>query len=562
MPTYSLTSQSLPMAAPRISQCNGTHTGHKEPLKNGLHKRNGVCKAAQHNGTPNGTLYKKPFMESFEEAPIYVAVLTYIGYGVVTLFGYLRDFMRAWGLEKCHMAEEREEQKDFVPLYQDFENFYTRNLYMRVRDNWNRPICSVPGPQFDLMERLTDDYNWTYRYTGKVIKDVINMGSYNYLGFAENDPESLVSVKDVVQSYGVGVCSTRQEMGHLDNHKELEDLVAEFLGVEEAMVFSMGFATNSMNIPALVGKGCLILSDELNHTSLILGARLSGATIRIFKHNNMQNLEKQLRDAVVNGQPRTHRAWKKILILVEGIYSMEGSIARLPEIVALKKKYKAYLYLDEAHSIGAVGATGRGVVEYFGMDPTDIDVLMGTFTKSFGAAGGYIAGRKTLVDYLRTHSHSAVYAASMPPPITEQIIRVLKCIMGLDGTLIGLKRVQQLEANTRYFRQKLRDVGFITYGNEDSPVIPVLLYMPGKVGAFARHMLEKKIGVVVVGFPATPITEARARFCISAAHTKEMLDKVLDALDEMGDFLQLKYSRHSRSARSAADHETNLDLDD
>uniref|UniRef100_A0A8C8SH25 serine C-palmitoyltransferase n=1 Tax=Pelusios castaneus TaxID=367368 RepID=A0A8C8SH25_9SAUR len=481
------------------------------------------------NGISNGGLYKRPFNEHFEQAPMYVAVFTYLGFGVGTLFGYLRDFMRAWGLEKCHLATEREEQKDFVPLYQDFENFYTRNLYMRIRDNWNRPICSVPGPQFDLMERVTDDFNWTFRFTGRCIKDVINMGSYNYLGFAETDANALKTVADVLQRYGTGVCSTRQEMGNIDKHVELENLVARFLDVEAAMVFGMGFATNSMNIPALVGKGCLILSDELNHTSLVLGARLSGATIRVFKHNNMQSLEKLLRDAIAHGQPRSHRAWKKILILVEGIYSMEGSIVRLPEIVTLKKKYKAYLYLDEAHSIGAVGPTGRGVVEYFGMDPDDVDVLMGTFTKSFGAAGGYIAGKKELVDFLRTHSHSATYATSMCPPVAEQIIRAMKCVMGLDGTTQGLQRVCQLSENTRYFRQRLHEMGFIVYGNDDSPVVPLLLYMPGKIGAFARRMLDKNIGVVVVGFPATPIGESRARFCVSAAHTREMLDTVSGA---------------------------------
>ncbi|XP_018410231.1 PREDICTED: serine palmitoyltransferase 3-like [Nanorana parkeri] len=488
---------------------------------------------------------------------MYILVLTYLGYGILILFGYLRDFMRTWRLEKCHMAEERKEQKDFVPLYQDFENFYTRNIYMRLRDAFNRPICSVPGAEFDLMERLTDDYNWTYRHTGKVIKDAINMGSYNYLGFAENDVESLRTVEDVLQAYGAGICSSRKEMGYLVKHRELEDLVAEFLSVEAAMVFSMGFATNSTNIPALVGKGCLILSDELNHTSVILGARLSGATIRIFKHNNMKNLEKLLREAVIRGQPRSHRTWKKILIVVEGIYSMEGSIARLPEIVALKKKYKAYLYLDEAHSIGAVGATGRGVVEYFGMDPADIDVMMGTFTKSFGSIGGYIAGKRELVEYLRTHSHSAVYATSMSPPITEQILRVMKCIMGRDGTLNGQKRVNQLVHNTRYFRWKLRELNLITYGNDDSPVIPVLMYMPSKVGAFARHMLKKKIGVVIVGFPATPIAEARVRFCISAAHTKEMLDRVLDELDKMGDILYIKHSKKSKSKHTRISKKSN-----
>uniref|UniRef100_A0AAY3ZZD1 serine C-palmitoyltransferase n=1 Tax=Denticeps clupeoides TaxID=299321 RepID=A0AAY3ZZD1_9TELE len=458
----------------------------------------------------NGGLYSRPFHESFEETPMLVAVLTYMGYGILTIFGYLRDFLRAWKIERCHIAREREEQKDFVPLYQDFENFYTRNLYMRIRDSWNRPICSVPGAKLDLAERVSHDYNWTFEYTGRAVKDVINMGSYNYLGFAENSGACAEAAANVTLKYGVGVCSTRQEIGNLDRHEELEKLVAKFLGVESAMAFGMGFATNSMNIPALTGKGCLILSDELNHASLVLGARLSGSSIRIFKHNNMQSLEKLLGDAIVNGQPRTHRPWKKILIVVEGIYSMEGSIVRLPEVIALKKKYKAFLYLDEAHSIGALGTSGRGVVDYFGLDPRDVDIMMGTFTKSFGAAGGYIGGKKELIDYLRTHSHSAVYATSISPPVAEQIITSMKCIMGEDGTTLG----------------------------------EFLVTIQHRM-AFGREMLKRNIGVVVVGFPATPIIESRARFCVSAAHTKEMLDVALGVIGEVGDLLQLRYSRPS-----------------
>uniref|UniRef100_A0A671YS15 serine C-palmitoyltransferase n=1 Tax=Sparus aurata TaxID=8175 RepID=A0A671YS15_SPAAU len=523
-------------------------------------KKNGCHNKREQNGPGTGAASRQHRHESFEQAPMYVAVMTYLGFGIVTLFGYFRDFLRAVGLEKCHLAQEREEQKDFVPLYQDFENFYTRNLYMRVRDNWNRPICSLPGPVFDLMERVSDDYNWTFRLTGRTLHDVINVGSYNYLGFAENNADFLKTVADKTRQYGVGVCSTRQEVGNLGIHEELEQLVANFVGAESSMTYGMGFATNSMNIPALVGKGCLILSDELNHTSLILGARLSGATIRVFKHNNMHSLEKMLRDAVCSGQPRTHRPWKKILIMVEGIYSMEGSVVRLPEIIALKKKYKAYLYLDEAHSIGAVGPSGRGVTELFGVDPADVDVMMGTFTKSFGAAGGYIAGKKELVDYLRSHSHSAVYATAMSPPVTEQILRAMKCIMGKDGSTEG-ERIRQLAENTRYFRARLKEMGFIIYGNDDSPVVPILLYMPGKVVAFAREMLERKIGVVVVGFPATPITEARARFCLSAAHTRDMLNQVLHHLNEVGDTLCLKFSRQKYSPQPDLADETDFELD-
>lgn len=156
----------------------------------------------------------------------------------------------------------------------------------------------------------------------------------------------------------------------------------------------MGFATNSLNLPTILSPGCLVVSDEKNHASIILGLRLSGATIRVFRHNDMMDLEKVLQNAVVNGQPKTGEPWKKILIIVEGVFSMEGSVVRLPEVIALKKKYKAYVYLDEAHSVGAMGPNGRGVVEFFGSDPKDIDILMGTFTKSFGSSGGYIAGSK------------------------------------------------------------------------------------------------------------------------------------------------------------------------
>ena len=231
----------------------------------------------------------------------------------------------------------------------------------------------------------------------------------------------------------------------------------------------------------MVGKNCLILSDELNHTSLVLGARLSGATIKTFKHNDPKDLEAKLRKHIIEGHPITRRPWKKVLIIVEGVYSMEGSVVRLPEIIALKKKYKAYLYLDEAHSIGAMGEHGRGVVDYWGCNPKDVDIRMGTFTKSFGSAGGYIAGSKDLINFLRVNSHASCYASSMSPPVTAQILTSLKIIMGLDGSNDGMRRIRQLSENTRYFRQKLIKMGFIVFGNNDSPVVPVMLYMTSKV---------------------------------------------------------------------------------
>lgn len=226
------------------------------------------------------------------------------------------------------------------------------------------------------------------------------MGSYNYLGFASNSGPCADTSIESIHEYGLATCSTRTELGSMPFHTELEKLTARYLGVEDAITFGMGFGTNSLNIPALLSPGCLVVSDEKNHASIILGLRLSGATIKVFHHNDMHDLERVLKNAIVNGQPKTHLPWKKILIVVEGVFSMEGSIVKLPEVIALKKKYKAYIYLDEAHSIGAMGEHGGGIVDFYKVDPHDVDILMGTFTKSFGSAGGYIAGSKVCIAYI------------------------------------------------------------------------------------------------------------------------------------------------------------------
>lgn len=208
--------------------------------------------------------------------------------------------------------------------------------------------------------------------------------------------------------------------------RELEDKVSEFLGKEDAVVFGMGFATNSTVLPSLVGQGCLVLSDALNHTSIVTGLRSSGATVRVFRHNDLDHLERQLRFAIAQGQPRTHRPWRKVMVVVEGIYSMEGDTCPLAELVALKQRYKAYLFLDEAHSIGAMGLTGRGVAEHEGVDTSGVDVMMGTFTKSFGSCGGYIAASRDVIARIRSSSGGALHAAAMSPPAAEQALSALK----------------------------------------------------------------------------------------------------------------------------------------
>jgi serine palmitoyltransferase len=229
-------------------------------------------------------------------------------------------------------------------------------------------------------------------------------------------------VKGSLQHFPVTSASSGSEYGTTILHRELEKTIASFLGKADALVLNMGYNTNATTIPALVGPGDLILSDELNHTSIVNGARASGATIRTFHHNDVAHLESVLREAILIGRPKTHRPWNKILVLVEGIYSMEGEFPDLPTIVSVCKKYGAYIYLDEAHSIGAMGSSGRGITEHTGIDTADVDIMMGTFTKSFGAMGGYIAADAETIAYLRRVCAGSSYHNAMSPVVCQQIL--------------------------------------------------------------------------------------------------------------------------------------------
>jgi serine palmitoyltransferase len=260
----------------------------------------------------------------------------------------------------------------FAVLLASWESFFTRRLYHRVQDCWGRPICSSPGAHIEVMERSSKDNNTTLTLTGKSIK-ALNLGSYNYLGFADDWKETCRDdVVAALEKWPVSMCASRHDFGGTALHEELEELIAKFVGKEAAVVYSMGYGVNATTIPALMGPETLIISDSLNHTSIVNGSRASNSMIRVFKHNTPEDLEKVLREALSHGQPRHHRPWKKILVMVEGIYSMEGVVCKLKEIVQVAKKYKAYIYVDEAHSIGALGKSGRGVCEHTGVDPKDI----------------------------------------------------------------------------------------------------------------------------------------------------------------------------------------------
>lgn len=415
-------------------------------------------------------------------------------------------------------------------------------MYHRIHDCFNRPFTGPPGAKIKVIQRSSKD---SIHLKADIDKpntmDCLNLGSYNYLGFADDWQSTCKkSVMQTFDQYSIATCGARLDLGTNTLHRELEEKIAKFVGKESAFVFNMGYGTNSTVIPALMGKGSLIVSDALNHTSIVNGARASGAKIRVFKHNNPQDLETILREAIIDGQPLHHRPWTKILVMMEGIYSMEGEVGKLKEIVAVAKKYKCYIYVDEAHSIGALGKTGRGVCEHCGVDPASIDILMGTFTKSFGGMGGYVASSERFIDALKRQSAGSIYSTAMSPVVCKQILTALDII---DNKSLGKKKLQQIKENSNYFRRGLIEMGCQVLGDNDSPVIPLMLFSPSKISLFSRECYKRGLAVVVVGFPAVALLQSRARFCISAGHTREQLDDALAKLTEITKLLGLRYTK-------------------
>lgn len=490
----------------------------------------------RHTSRHQGADFPEPVMD---EPPYYYLLTTYISYLILIIFGHVRDFFGKRFREEHY--RHLKARNGYAPLNSDFDNFYVRRLKMRINDCFARPTTGVPGRYITLIDRESDDFNLHFKHTGTTT-ETLNMSSYNYLGFAQSEGPCADAVEETVKKYGMSLSSPCADAGTSELHLEVEELVAKFVGKPSAIVFSMGFSTNASTLPALVGKGCLVISDELNHASIRFGARLSGAMIEMFRHNDINDLERLLREGISQGQPRTHRPWKKILVVVEGLYSMEGTMCNLPALVRLKRRYKFNLFVDEAHSIGALGPNGKGVCDYFGIDTSDVDILMGTLTKSFGANGGYIAGDKSIIDKLRVTNAGTMYGEAPTPIVLSQIASALRIIIGEIVPGQGEERLQRLAFNSRYLRLGLKRLGFIVFGHDDSPIIPLLVYNPAKMPAFSHEMLKRKISVVVVGYPATPLVSSRARFCVSAAHTKDDLDRLLSACDEIGNVLQLKFS--------------------
>lgn len=353
-------------------------------------------------------------------------------------------------------------------------------------------------------------------------KRVLMFGSNSYLGLTTH-PKIIEAAEAAVRKYGSSCSGSRFLNGTTDLHEYLEDRLAKYLQKEEALVFSTGFQVNLGVIPCIAQQGDALLLDRMNHASIYEGAKLSDASTVIFRHNDMQALEKKL----MNLQDANHR-----IIVVDGIFSMEGNIAKLPEIAELAKKYNASVMSDCAHAIGVLGDHGRGTPDHFGITD-DIDLIGGTFSKSLASLGGFVAGDKETIQYIRHNARSLIFSASMTPSSTAATIAALDIIESDDSYRL------KLWENTKYALKRLKDHGFDT-GATETPIIPIYIRNNEKAYAMTMRLFEEGVFVNPVVAPAVAPTDTLIRFSLMASHTIEQIDIAIDKIVKVASELDVK----------------------
>ncbi|MEM9410331.1 MAG: aminotransferase class I/II-fold pyridoxal phosphate-dependent enzyme, partial [Planctomycetota bacterium] len=346
-------------------------------------------------------------------------------------------------------------------------------------------------------------------------KELISFASYNYLGLSGN-PEVNESAKEAIDHFGTSVSASRIVSGEKTIHKQLEFELAEFLGVEDVITFPGGHATNESVVGHLVGSGDLIIHDSFAHNSIIQGAELSGARRRPFNHNDWKHLDSIL------GQIRND--YRRVLIAVEGLYSMDGDYPELPKFVEIKNKYKAWLYVDEAHSIGTLGETGRGIAEVYQVDRNEVECWMGTLSKSFGSCGGFIGASKSLVRYLRYTTPGYVFAAGMPPANVGAALGALRLLKKEP------MRVAQLRENSKLFLDLANSAGLDTGMSHNSPIIPIITRSSMKALKLSEALFEHGINAQPILYPAVPEDETRVRIFMTSLHTERQIRDSVDTI--------------------------------
>ncbi|HSO58240.1 MAG TPA: glycine C-acetyltransferase [Paenisporosarcina sp.] len=349
-------------------------------------------------------------------------------------------------------------------------------------------------------------------------KELINLSSNNYLGLATNEDLKRIA-KEAIDKYGVGAGAGRSINGTLDLHVKLEEKLAEFKGTEAAISYQSGFNCNMAAISAVMDKNDAILSDQLNHASIIDGCRLSKAKIIAFKHSDMNDLREKAKAAQESG------LYNKVMIITDGVFSMDGDIAKLPEIVEIAKEFDLITYVDDAHGSGVTGK-GKGTVKHFGLEK-DIDFQMGTLSKAVGVVGGYVAGKQSLIDWLKVRSRPFLFSTAVPPGDVAAITAALQMIM--DSTELHDK----LWDNGDYLKAGLDKLGF-NIGASETPITPCIIGDEKLTQQFSKRLFEEGVYAKAIVFPTVQKGAGRVRNMPTASHTKEMLDEAIVIYEKVG----------------------------
>lgn len=344
-------------------------------------------------------------------------------------------------------------------------------------------------------------------------REVINLASNNYLGLA-NHPKLKEAAHAAVAAYGAGTGAVRTISGTMDMHMELERRIAAFKNVEACVVFQSGFTANAGTVSAILGKQDHVISDELNHASIIDGCRLSRASIHVFRHADAADAESKL--AALAGTPG------RKLLISDGVFSMDGDIGPLPALAEVAEKYGAIFMIDDAHSSGVLGRNGRGTVDHFELHGR-VDVQVGTLSKAIGVLGGYVCGSRDLIDYLYHRARPFLFSTSHPPAVTAA------CLAAFDILENEPERIELLWSNTRYFQAELTRLGF-DIGRTQTPITPLMIGEAKRAHAFSVRLFENGLFATGIGFPTVPEGKARVRLIVTAAHTREHLDRALEIL--------------------------------
>jgi glycine C-acetyltransferase len=371
-------------------------------------------------------------------------------------------------------------------------------------------------------------YRWPRRLTGEQApvcvydgRRVINLCSNNYLGLA-NDPRLKAAARRAIDEYGVGSGAVRTIAGNLAIHEEVEARLAAFKHTEAALLYQSGFTANAGTVSAILGRGDVVVSDELNHASIIDGCRLSGAERKIFPHRDVEAARRCLEEA----RGGADGLGRRCLLITDGVFSMDGDLAPLPALVEAAEEFGAIMMVDDAHASGVMGSGGRGTVDHFGLHGR-VHVQVGTLSKAWACLGGYVAGSRTLIEFLMQRARPLLFSTSQPPSVAATALAALDRIEADPGL------IDRLWDNTRFFKAGLARLGFDT-GVSETPITPIMIGDEAKAMRFSDRLFEEGVFALGIAFPTVPRGKARVRTIVTAGHTREQLSEALEACGRVG----------------------------